>query len=105
MRNIRILDGNTISLKINDQKMDIYDMLSLKIFFRCQRQRISNTQRGLRAPLNALVLLPFILFRNIQRHRTRGASPRATGIAGNQDSLIPIRIRAWPRARRGRHKF
>lgn len=50
--------------------MDIYAIHSLQIFFRWQCQRISNTQWGLRAPLNALVLLPFILFRNIQRHRT-----------------------------------
>lgn len=58
--------------------MDIYDTLSSNLFSVAASMNIEYTMGGLRAPLNALVLLPFILFRNIQRHRTRGTSPRAT---------------------------
>lgn len=82
-----------------------------KIFYTiiCERNGVAKKMRG---PLNALVLLPFILFRNIQRHRTRYLHTwRIT--CSNQDSLIHIRIivgvcarEYWTtRVKRDRHKF
>lgn len=75
--------------------MDIYDVLSSNLFSVPASTNIEYTMGGLRTPLNALVLLPFILFRNIQRHRTRNIS--AGHHRSNQDSLIPIRIRVRAR--------